>query len=76
MTFVSYYYIMWQDTEREVLKIDNKSRAEYFRERRKTRKNFNVLLPEEKYNIINKTLKEKNKTKTQWLIEKIDEEIK
>lgn len=57
-------------------KIANKSRAEYFRERRKTRKAFSVLLPEEKYNIIDKTLKEKNKTKTEWLIEKIDEEIK
>ena len=59
------------------IKIDgNRSRAEYFRERRKTRKNFNVLLPEDKYNIIDKTLKEKNKTKTEWLIEKIDEETK
>lgn len=62
---------------KEGIKIEsNRSRAEYFRERRKTRKNFNVLLPEEKYNIIDKTLKEKNKTKTEWLIEKIDEETK
>ena len=59
-----------------MLKIEKKSRAEYFRERRKTRKAFSVLLPEEKYNSIDKTLKQKNKTKTEWLIEKIDEEIK
>ncbi len=57
-------------------KIDNKSRAEYFKERRKTRKDFNVLLPIDKYNAIEKVLKEQNKTKTKWLIEKIDEEIK
>lgn len=59
-----------------MFKIENKSRAEYFRERRKTRKAFNVLLPKEKYDDIDKTLKQKNKTKTEWLIEKIDEEIK
>ena len=59
-----------------MLKIENKSRAEYFRERRKTRKAFNVLLPKEKYENIDKALKKKNKTKTEWLIEKIDEEIK
>lgn len=59
-----------------MLKIENKSRAEYFRERRKTRKAFNVLLPKEKYDDIDKTLKDKNKSKKEWLIEKIDEEIK
>lgn len=59
-----------------MLRIQNKSRAEYFRERRKTRKAFNVLLPKEKYDEIDKTLKVKHKSKTEWLIEKIDEEIK
>lgn len=61
---------------KEVLKIEGKSRAEYFRERRKTKKDFNVLIPKEKYEAIDKRLKEQNKTKTKWLIEKIDEEIK
>lgn len=59
-----------------MLKIENKSRAEYFKERRKTRKSFNVLLPKEKYDNINSILKEKNKTKVEWLIGKIDEELK
>lgn len=59
-----------------MLKIENKSRAEYFKERRKTRKAFNVLLPKEKYEDIDKKLKKKNMTKTEWLIEKIDEETK
>ena len=59
-----------------MLKIDRKSRAEYFRERRKDRKDFNVLIPKEKYEAIDKKLKEQNRTKTEWLIEKIDEEIK
>lgn len=70
---IQYNYL---DTEREVLKIDRKSRAEYFRERRKDRKDFNVLIPKEKYEAIDKKLKEQNRTKTEWLIEKIDEEIK
>lgn len=54
--------------------MTQKSRAEYFRERRKDRKDFSVLIPKEKYDKIDKKLKEQNKTKTEWLIEKIDEE--
>ena len=75
-TFVSHYNIIVARYSWEVLKIEKKSRAEYFRERRKTRKAFSVLLPEEKYKSIDETLKQKNKTKTEWLIEKIDEETK
>lgn len=56
--------------------MTQKSRAEYFKERRKDRKDFNVLIPKEKYEKIDKKLKEQQKTKTQWLIEKIDEETK
>lgn len=56
--------------------MTEKSRAEYFRERRKNRKDFSVLIPKEKYNKIDKKLKEQGKTKTEWLIEKIDEETK
>lgn len=59
-----------------MLKIENKSRAEYFKERRKTRKAFNVLLPKEKYDAIDNALKKQQKTKVEWLTEKIDEEIK
>ena len=59
---------------KEGTKIENKSRAEYFRQRRKDKKDFNVLIPKEKYDYIDKKLKEQNKTKTQWLLEKIEEE--
>nr|DAY50530.1 MAG TPA: hypothetical protein [Caudoviricetes sp.] len=76
MTFVSHYNITVSRYREEVLKIENKSRADYFRERRKNRKAFNVLLPKDKYDFIDKKLKEKNKTKTEWLLEKIEEEIK
>lgn len=65
---------MYPDTRREVFKIEKKSRAAYFRERRKKLKGFSVLIPKEKYDYIDNKLKEKNKTKTQWLLEKIDEE--
>lgn len=61
---------------KEVFKIEKKSRAEYFRERRKSKRDFNVLIPNEKYDAIDKKLKEQKKTKTEWLIEKIDEETK
>lgn len=61
---------------KEVRKIEKKSRAEYFRERRKKLKGFSVLIPNEKYDAIDEKLQEQNKTKTQWLIEKIDEELK
>lgn len=54
--------------------MTQKSRAEYFRERRKNLKGFSVLIPNEEYDYIDKKLKEKNKTKTQWLLEKINEE--
>ena len=61
--------------KKEVLIIADKSRAEYFKNRRESRKGFSVLLPIEKAVAIEKWLKEQNKTKTQWLIEKIDAEL-
>ena len=67
---------MYPDTREEVFKIEKKSRAKYFRERRKKLKGFSVLIPNEKYEQIDTELKKQNKTKTQWLIEKIDEETK
>ena len=45
-----------------------KSRADYFKKRRESRKAFNVLLE--------KKLDRINKTKSEWLNEKIDEELK
>ena len=57
-------------------KIAEKSRADYFRERRENRKSFNVLLDKEKAERFEEKLKEMDKTKAQWLNEKIDEELK
>ena len=53
-----------------------KSRAEYFKERRKKLKDFGVLIEREKLEKLEKKLKENNTTKTGWLNEKIDDELK
>ena len=53
----------------------NKSRAEYYRKRRETIGQFSVPLSREKLNALTEKLKEQNKTKTQWLNEKVDEEL-
>lgn len=51
------------------------SRAEYMKERRKSIGQFSVPVPREKLNALSEKLAEQNKTKTQWLNEKIDEEL-
>lgn len=51
------------------------SRSDYFKERRKTIGQFSVSVDREKLEALTETLKQQNKTKTQWLNEKIDEEI-
>lgn len=66
--------VLYRDTKGGAL-IAKKSRAEYFKQRRESRKGFNVLLPLEKIVAIEKWLKEHGKTKTAWLEEKIDEEL-
>lgn len=53
----------------------DKSRAEYYRKRRKTIGQFSVPVPREKLEAITKKLDTDGKTKTQWLNEKIDEEL-
>ena len=53
----------------------NKSRAEYYRKRRETIGQFSVPLSREKLNALTEKLNEQNKTKTQWLNEKVDEEL-
>ena len=52
-----------------------KSRADYFKKRRESRKSFSVLLDKEKAERLEEKLKIINKTKSQWLNEKIDEEL-
>lgn len=51
------------------------SRAEYFRKRRETIGQFNVSVPKEKLEALEVKLKEQGKTKTQWVNDKIDEEL-
>jgi hypothetical protein len=53
-----------------------KSRAEYFKKRREKLKYFNVALPKEKVEAIEERLNEMGVTKTAWISEKIDEELK
>lgn len=56
--------------------IAGKSRADYFRKRRESRKQFSVSLDKEKMEALEEKLKQDNKTKASWLNEKIDEELK
>lgn len=51
------------------------SRAEYYRKRRETIGQFSVPVAREKLDALTEKLKKQEKTKTQWLNEKIDEEI-
>lgn len=55
--------------------MSSKSRAEYYRKRRETIGQFSVPLSREKLNALTERLNEQNKTKTQWLNEKVDEEL-
>ena len=55
--------------------VSPESRAEYFRERRKTKKQFSVLSSRERVEALEKRLKEQGKTKVQWFEEKADEEL-
>lgn len=48
---------------------------EYYRKRRETIGQFSVSVPRDKLNSLTEKLNSENKTKTQWLNEKIDEEL-
>lgn len=52
-----------------------KSRADYFRKRRESVGQLNVSVPKEKLAALEEKLKVKGQSKTQWVNEKIDEEI-
>ncbi len=52
-----------------------KSRAEYFRERRKVKKTFSVLSSRERVEALEIKLRELGKTKVQWFEEKADETL-
>lgn len=51
------------------------SRAEYFRERRKARKQFCVLSSRERVEALEEKLRQQGKTKVKWFEEKADEEL-
>lgn len=59
-----------------VEKIAEKSRADYFKARREKQKTFSVYIDREKLEYFESRLLEHGKTKTEWLNEKIDEELK
>ena len=58
-----------------VMNIGNKSRAEYMKTRREGKKQFNVLIDGTKSILLDEILVAQNKTKKDWLEDKIDEEI-
>lgn len=51
------------------------SRAEYYRKRRETIGQFSVPVSRAKLEALAEKLQQEQKTKTQWLNEKIDEEL-
>lgn len=55
--------------------IAKKSRAEYFRKRRKTMKQFNVMLKKEKVEALEELIKKQGKTKVEWFEKIVDEEL-
>ena len=55
--------------------IAGRDRAEYFRERRKTLKQFNVALKKEKIEALENEIKRQGKTKVSWFEAKVDEEL-
>lgn len=55
--------------------IATKSRAEYFRERRKTMKQFNVMLKREKIEALEEKIKLQGKSKVEWFENVVDKEL-
>lgn len=53
----------------------DKSRAEYFRERRKQKKQLVFMVDREKAEALDKKLEERGEGRTEWFRRKLDEEI-
>lgn len=62
--------------QREVIEIAEKSRADYFKERRKNTKAFYVEIEKDKMERFEVKISNEGLTKKDWLNEKIDEELK
>lgn len=60
---------------KEVKTLVNNSRADYFKERRENFKAFHVEVERKKMEQFEKKLATRNKSKKEWLDEKIDEEL-
>ena len=60
---------------RKEVKMSPESRAEYFRELRKKKKQFVALVDKEKMDAFMKKLSQQGENKTAWLNRKIDEEL-
>lgn len=56
-------------------KITSKNRADYFKQRRESLRQFNVDIPRETMDALEEKLEKQSKTKTAWLKEKISEEL-
>lgn len=59
----------------EVIEIADKSRAEYFRELRKKKRQLVFLVDPEKADKLDKKLKASNESRTDWFKRKLDEEL-
>lgn len=55
--------------------VAEKSRAEYFRERRKSMKQLVFMVDKEKAEALDKKLAEKGEGRTEWFRKKLEEEI-
>lgn len=60
----------------EVRTIADNSRSDYMKTRREKQKTFSVTVEKQKMLKFEEKLLEQKKTKSQWLNEKIDEELK
>jgi len=56
--------------------VSPSNKPEYYRKRRETIGQFSVSIPREKLKALTEKLNAQGKTKTQWLNEKIDEELR
>ena len=66
---------LYQATKKGGKRVAEKSRANYFKERRKNTKSFYVEIEKEKMDEFETKLSLKKQTKKEWLNEKIDEEL-
>lgn len=58
---------------KEVQSVADKSRAEYYRKRRETRRQFMVLMDKDELERFDSKLKEMGKSRAEWLREKVRE---